>query len=225
MSTPRKRLSEAADWITSKLDFIFYVYAGYVAVSGLVTGYLASLNDWIASYGPLGYWSAGMTGALVATLTGAGFARLRLWWIEGNAVNKWKDDVVGVNPLDHQFTGLRLRMSDFVHPVRREIANKTFIECELMGPINVCLMDHMHITGAGLLNCDIIVAGPDIPIFTAVRAERLTILRGTLVNWTIIIPPNLVPIFQQMGAQFVTPIAGAQPTPQLPQGTAQGTPQ
>src|SRR3954447_18632738 len=104
------RLWKRVERLVSRLDFFAYAWAGFTAVSGFVTAHLASLNNWIASFGAIGYWSAGLLGALVVALIGAALARVRVWWITGSALDKWRQDVSAFNPLDDTFTKLRMRL-------------------------------------------------------------------------------------------------------------------
>ena len=187
-------------------------------MSGFVTAHFAALNEWIASFGPIGYWTAGLIGTLLVAVIGAILARIRLWWLTGGAIDKWKKDVVGINPLDAQFTGLRIRIHDLAHPVSKIIKNKAFFNCELMGPANIALLNNNHFQNGGFFGCDVVVGKQDTEIKNAIGFENVSFIGGGIWNATIFIPPQLVPLFRQMGAHFVTLTGDEAPAPQQPQG-------
>jgi len=221
----RERISKFFDGITSRLDLAGYVWSGLVIVNTFVTAHFASLNAWIASFGPLGYWSVGLLGGLLAALIGLLIARIRLWWITGAAIDKWKKDVSSVNPLDDQFTKLRLRLLDLAHPITKKISNKTFVNCELMGPANIMVTGTGGFNTTSFMNCDIVVMRPpppELPVHNCVVLENVHVVGGSLWNVTLLIPLTMVPTFQAMGATILTAIPDAAPVLPLTPNTVGG---
>jgi hypothetical protein len=223
----RERLAKIFERATSRLDTAGYIWTGFTLVSTFVTAHFASANNWIASFGAIGYWSAGLLGGLVVALIGLVIARIRLWWLTGGAIDKWKKDVSSVNPLDDQFTKLRLRLSDLAHPITKKISNKTLVNCELMGPANVIVTGNGGFNSAAFMNCDIVVLRPpppEIPVHNCIVLDNVHVIGGSIWNVTLLIPREMVHTFENMGAKILTAIPNESPAPQLPLGTATGTP-
>lgn len=90
-----------------------------------------------SAYAPLSWVVAGFLGATI-------FVFLRLLWIWGKKIAvKAKYDAKmieagsTINPLDLTFEGKRIFISDLILPSFPFITDKTFINCELIGPANV----------------------------------------------------------------------------------------
>jgi hypothetical protein len=222
----RERFAKWIERATARLDTAGYIWTGLTFVSTYLTAHFASLNTWIAKFGPIGYWSAGLLGGLVVALAGLIIAHIRLLWMTGGAIDKWKKDVSAANPLDDQFTRLRLKFQDLAHPVSKRIANKTFVNCELMGPANIVVAGNSSFNATGFMNCDVVVfrpPPPELPIHNCIILESVNFIGGSIWNVTLFIPPPMAPILQGMGAQILTAIPNESPAPQSPLNTATGT--
>lgn len=197
-----KNLQRLLDRIESRLA-LWSIIAGSGVVGGL-TAFVAGITDWMRPYAPFSWWAAGMGGALVTAFLAWGIALFRNALIRGSAVKKWQRQVDQINPLDPEFTRRRIRLADLMHPVRKEIKNKRFIDCELIGPANIALIDHVNMNGTGFIGCDIIVANPNTQILTVAPLRNITVLDGTIENCTIFIPESMVPIFRELGVSFAS---------------------
>lgn len=95
-----------------------------------------------------------------------------------------------------------------MHPVTRRISGKRFINCELVGPANLILLasrsDAFTISGAGFLDCDIVVLKDEVRVFNAIGFEDCTILGGAIMNCTICVFKPVVPIFSALNANFIS---------------------
>jgi hypothetical protein len=117
---------------------------------------------------------------------------------------KWRDRVDAVNPLALEFTRQRIRLQDIANPITKRIANKQFIDCELLGPANIVASKNSKLSGIGMVNCDFIVMQPDTPVHNVIVIEDTTIFGGHLLQCTVFVPPVLVKSFAEMGVKFVT---------------------
>ena len=172
--------------------------------------YLAAITEWLRAIG-----SAGIGGAVILTMIiiwlGIGFAQLlranaRLRRIQGSALEKWKEQVDHINPLDQQFHGKRILIADLVHPVTKSIEGKRFTDCELIGPANLAMIGGGQMVGVTFGNCDIVVLRPSerLPVHNAVKLDSLNIIGGAIWNCTIFIPQRLIQMFVDMNATFIS---------------------
>lgn len=212
----REKLTSLVDRWASRLDIISYVCIGMSVVSGYLTAHFAALNRWIASFGPIGYWTAGLLGALIVALIGGLIARIRLWWITGKAIDKWKEETSTVNPLDHEFTNVRINIADLVNPVTRRISKKRFVNCELMGPATIVFLGQGSVTGSGFINCDLLCVREDRPAFNAVILENIEMLGCRLYACTIYVPRAFVPSFADISGVFFINYTGDPAVDNLP---------
>lgn len=179
--------------------------AVFIAGGGMT--YLAAITDWMAAWGPLGVGAVGLTSVLATWLTLAGAARMRasaqLRRAQASAVEKWKDQVDTVNPMAPEFHTKRLRVAEIAHPLDGSISDKRLIDCELIGPANLVMRD-VDIKGVAFHRCDTAVVKTKTPINNAVGLQRVTMIGGAIWNCTLLIPPQMVKTFAEMGATFIT---------------------
>ena len=197
-----------AQWVFDRISNNWErIIAAFVAGGGMT--YLASITEWIKAWGPAGIGAAGLLAALAAWVGLAWASRLRgdaqLRLANATAIEKWKEQVDTVNPLAKEFHTKRVKLSDLMHPVTSRVKGKRFIDCQIMGPANLLIIDNVTITGVGFANCDVVVARPaQIRIFNVLALEDVQIFGGEIIGCTIIIQRDLVPTFQQMGVKFLT---------------------
>lgn len=132
------RIPQLLDRLESRIALLSLVWKGATVVAaGAATGWIAYITDWIAAYGPIGWWSAALLGTLVASLIMWIFAAIRYAWIHATAKDRWSKVVDKVNPLSHKFDSQRILFSDLAHPIWGKIKNNSFIDCDLIGPANI----------------------------------------------------------------------------------------
>jgi hypothetical protein len=148
-----------ADRITHNWNSLVSIFVGLGGMS-----YLGLLTDWVRAWGPVGVGGIGLFSALLMWI-GLSWAQLLRDRAEerrarAKAIEKWKDEVDSINPMEEQFNRRRIAISDLINPLTKAAEGKTFVDCELYGPavivfINSTLVD---VTFRG---CDIVVV-PDI---------------------------------------------------------------
>ena len=93
-----------------------------------------------------------------------------------------------VNPLESTFEKRRINIQDFFNPFGAFHENKTFIDCELIGPAVIYLEDsNMTIREFG---CDYVVINKENKPDTAIFFKNATIKHCKLFNLTILISEN-----------------------------------
>jgi len=104
---------------------------------GVVTAWAASAVDAFSTYAPLSWIIAGLLGSLIAAAT---FLVAQLA-VRLRVRNRWNVLLMAepqpINPIEKTFEKRRIRISEMVLPSHRVLTNKTFIDCEIVGPANL----------------------------------------------------------------------------------------
>src|SRR5262249_41363838 len=154
-----KRLQDWSNEFTTHITPWRALGLGSIVAVAALTGFIANATYWIQPLGPIAYWVAALLAMYIATLIVNGFAKLRVSWHSAAAIDKWKSDVATINPLDKEFNRIRIKWSDLVHPITNRIKNKTFVDCELIGPANIGPMSS-DFSDCHFYNCDVVVVYP-----------------------------------------------------------------
>lgn len=103
-----------------------------------------ALPAWAASavnvldvFSPLSWVLAGFTGLALCAIAYSAIGVGAFWWTTAKIRSVWAREHHTVNPLDTVFEKQRINVADLVTPFDRVVANKTFIDCELVGPANL----------------------------------------------------------------------------------------
>ncbi len=91
----------------------------------------------LSVYAPLSWVACGFLAALLTALAFAAYARARLWITDRGIRESFYKSAERVNPMDDLFRKQRIAVADLVSPFDSKIENKTFIECEIIGPANI----------------------------------------------------------------------------------------
>lgn len=176
---------------------------GTISVGGL-TAWAAAATNWLDKYAPFSWVAAGILGALFTVLIFVCASYARFKWVHASAVNKWKEAVSTINPLEDTFRNQRIKLSDLVSPGRPEIIGKTFIDCELVGPANLGITATSPgaggFSGVTFFECDWIVIKERVPVRNAILLRDCTFVRGTIFYATFLLPPGTAQhVLQAMG--------------------------
>jgi hypothetical protein len=124
--------------VASNLDTIAAVAKFVIPASftGAVVGWATWFAGLFQQYAPASWVIAGVLGALC----GSAIMLLAIITRERLQLIRFRNNVFiasAINPLDNMFTGRRLRLVDLAPPVGAFIENRTFTDCEIIGPANV----------------------------------------------------------------------------------------
>ena len=121
-----------------------------LSLGALLMGLLAptsfALPAWAASaakvfseLAPLSWVVAGFVGLLTYVLCVAlyGFGRGRI--VRARYDARFLSETGGVDPLSKVFEGKRIFLNDFILPSNPVVTEKTFVDCEIVGPANIFL--------------------------------------------------------------------------------------
>ena len=207
-----ERLQKLLDRIESRYALGFALYQGVpVLGAGAVSGWLSNGVDWINQFGWFGWWSAFLVGSLVAALIFAALALAKAKLATAKAIAKWRSDVADVNPLDEQFSRVRIDIAKIANPVTRRITGKSFSGCEVIGPANIAVRAQNVIHNPQFIDCDIVVCRPDRPLHSVTWVDECSFIQTKFFNCTIFVLQPLAMQLYQHGA----PIASFSGVPEI----------
>jgi len=168
--------------------------------TGLGAGLLAYASTsvrWMNQLGPFGWGSVALIAFLALSLSLYMLALFRERWVYASYARKRAQEPDFINPLDNDFTKKRIQLAAMKRPSTNYIENKTFTDCEILGPAMV-LMDGCELTGNGMINCNWVVTKQGAEVFGAILLKNLKIRGGTLHDLTIIVPENMIGLIKAL---------------------------
>jgi hypothetical protein len=128
---------------------LWQLVLGVVVSSGLA-GWASHATESLKLYQPLSWVTAALLGGLIWMLAYAVWSRARLWSINGTINRDFYKSGDRINPMETTFREKRINVSDLVSPIEPFVRGKTFIDCELIGPANIALVETTE--GGGGMN-------------------------------------------------------------------------
>ncbi|WP_146010326.1 hypothetical protein [Acidimangrovimonas sediminis] len=196
-----KKLNRWLDIVESRVSLWQIGQTAIVLSSGGLTGWLSSGLARVEQYGAFGWWAAFLLGALVASLVLLLFAGFRYLWKRGSALEEWSKRTDGIDPMEDVYRKKRIFLGSLKDPGRKKVCDKTFVDCDLVGPLTIALMGKTSVNGTHFIDCDVIQVRSGVPMFTAIALEDVTVTRGRMINLTVLIPEDQVGTFEAMGAK------------------------
>jgi hypothetical protein len=132
--TQRLSLANTASGLAERIIKYGWPLVGASVVS-LITGWAAAATDLLKPYAPLSWVVAALIGASTFCLISFLIIRCRTIFIDGSIRRRFYEPGDKINPLDKTFEKRRIYISDIIPPVGFKVAGKTFIDCELIGPL------------------------------------------------------------------------------------------
>jgi hypothetical protein len=179
--------------------------ASILGSGGALSGILSSTVAQISRYGWFGWWSAFLVGCVLTASAMALFATFKLRLAQAGIVNKWKDQVDSVNPLDSEFFKKRIKLLDLTHPLTRKITHKRFTDCQLVGPANLLIMSNNTLSHISFQNCDYIVTKRELFLYNAIGLDHVTVIGGEIIDATIFLHPDALGLMEQSGQKIYYP--------------------
>lgn len=137
-------------------------FLGAGAGAGLM-GYLAAITDWLNAWGPVAWGTVALATFIILFLAIAGGRRV----LAGAKLRRAQAFHAGllaerqaVNPLDPRFTGVRIALVDLMSPFGEPITDRTFENCELIGPA-AALFSGCHFDYSGIVSSEMVKIGVD----------------------------------------------------------------
>jgi len=127
-------------------------------VTTLGTGWIAKASDWLAGYGPISWVICGLLGGLIFSFTWFAIASGMERYQRSRTLKAFKrPEIDGINPLDAVFIKHRIDINAFKNPLPNEsVKDKTFVDCELVGPAVIFFLGAANLNNVAWMNCDFV---------------------------------------------------------------------
>ena len=156
--------------------------------AGLMAGWTAAATKTLTEYAPLSYVLAGLAGALFAALFLAAWAGFRSLIAKVRYLAQFERKVDSINPLEDLFNKRRIDMQGFRNPMNQPAINKSFVDCELYGPVVVFFQGHSILVDSQITNCDFVKVREGVPVHSVTVFNNISIRRCKLFRLTILVP-------------------------------------
>ncbi|WP_170005135.1 hypothetical protein [Pseudopontixanthobacter vadosimaris] len=160
--------------------------------AGVLSGWFSSGVALIDRFGPYGWFTAALVGALCAAAIFAlvGYSKKR--FAEAKLINRVSADrpTDAINPLEKDFHRQRISIKDIAHPLTRTVAGKEFTDCELVGPANIFFLRNCHLNGVGFGNCEFILTKTELVLNNVIPFQDVSIRGGDILSVTVFVHPS-----------------------------------
>jgi len=177
----------------------------------------AAASEWLNAWGPIGWVFSGLAVAGFAVLILNAWAHYGMRSAQSRAWGAMAERTFRVNPLDEQFARQRINIADFFNPFSAVYRNKTFIDCEFMGP-GVVAFVNSNVEIDGIIDCEFIEVAGNIHVRNVVGFENAALRRCRFYRMTLLFPPNDAQRLRQTNPALVwlTPNNQVPPAPVAP---------
>lgn len=137
MTWNNKKLVEflqGTEWKLSLWNLLFSQSGLFAGISAL-SGFLAYWSKVLADYSPFSYFLIAILTYFVLAIAARLFAAAK-WISQSAALRDRLVNTYNINPLEDIFKGTRLKASELLPIVGHKVVGKTFINCDLVGPLN-----------------------------------------------------------------------------------------
>ncbi|MFA7307221.1 MAG: hypothetical protein WC026_11165 [Hyphomicrobium sp.] len=175
-------------------------------LGGAMSGYLAYVTSALAAYAPFSWLAAGLTAALVFILIGLGAAKTAELTARWHYTRRITANPPPVNPLDNVFTRRQIKLADIRNPFNAVHSNKTFLDCELIGPGTLLFAGNTTLDGIGFINCDCVSVRENVPVHNLIVLQDAVIRGGKIYGMTLLFPETMVEQLNREipGIQWIT---------------------
>ncbi len=145
-------------WINTRWALFDRIWP--VAVAAIGGGVLTWLTDFMGAYAPASY---GFGAGLAALMWLAGSLLVdasKTRRLKNKQYESLREPKSEFDPLASTFEKKRIWVEDLFLPGYPVVEDKTFLDCEFVGPANIMLVGDGHLTGVTLSNCDLILITP-----------------------------------------------------------------
>ncbi|OWV39432.1 hypothetical protein [Mameliella alba] len=182
-----------AEWVIS--------LGGMMGLGGVigsfgVSAWAASTSDWVASFGSLGWVSAGFLGALTFALIYLAYAASRLYISRAMLIAKRAEETTNINPLEDTFQREIITVSDIYSPYHQQLENKHFRECRFVGPMVIVFGNDMTIRSPSMNECNFVVVNPGY-VNGVIQFSKSTFIDCEFDSVTFLVQPELARIIEE----------------------------
>lgn len=191
----------------SRISLATLGWQGALAVSGFaLPAWAVRATDAFAAYSPASWVAAGFAGLIFVVIGYAIYA-----WAAAKRVRSKYDKRMlamggAIDPLDKTFERKRIYLNEFCLPSLPLIEDKTFIDCEIVGPANVIFVAGNNITQARYPICDAVLLHPDVIANNGYLFKDCRFNRCSFSRVTYLVPMSEYYMFRDFSlVRWITP--------------------
>lgn len=133
--------------------------AGLAAMSIGIPAWAASASAWLNAWGPIAWVAAGFGGFLCFVVSLWILGKFRDNWISSTIKRRFYEGTTRINPLETVFSHVRISIEDLLPPLVLRVNDKTFINCDIVGPAQIYL-ERSTMTNSGGESIDAVIGRP-----------------------------------------------------------------
>jgi hypothetical protein len=173
------------------------VVADHLSIWVLIVGSSAFAFAWgwaakgassLSEYGPIVWVAAGTFGACLFIILALGYAKARSMLARTAIERRFFSRPDAVNPLETEFRKQRIHLLDLVSPIEPIIRGKTFIDCELIGPVNIFLSGRYNISYNDMTEICGVLVKEGAPALNCIVLQDCTIMKSKMHRITLYVP-------------------------------------
>ena len=189
------RIEPAVSFGTWFAQTLYAIFTNWALIWATLGGLAVTVSGILQGY-PLGVHGLILTALGTTFLIYAVVSRARLWASRTSverATERYIEARVGkstVNPLDVTFTQERIDIRDIIRPLSNEVRNKTFVRCQIVGPINVLLIGSTNIANPRGTACEAVYCDNNVYISNAAQLIDCDFRDCEFFNVTFMVLPD-----------------------------------
>ncbi|WP_018407543.1 hypothetical protein [Methylocystis rosea] len=133
----KQKLFDVLSTVSNSLSIWQALSGSALLASFALPAWAAATTEWISSYGRIGWVAAGFSGLLVGVIAVYVMTSIKISLIKMSITRLFYQEGQRINPLDIHYLNKRINLRDLLPPGPGIIENKTFENCELVGPLNI----------------------------------------------------------------------------------------
>jgi hypothetical protein len=182
------KMSMHAEWNISLWQALFGT--GGLLVSFVIPAWAVSSVQAFNNYAPASWVAAGFVGMLMFSAAYAlvGIGRSR--WVRARYDRNMLSKGPYADPMAKTYEDMRIYLNDFCLPSHTLIENKTFVNCQLIGPANIILQYGNNIKDAAYPISDAVLLKEDANLFNAIYVRNCVFIRCSFQRVTFLVPPH-----------------------------------
>lgn len=158
-----KSLDNFFTGVESKLSLLTMLWGiPAVIASFALPAWAVKASKVLEAYSPLSWVSAGFIGLFVSSLIYLVLASAKARWVRARYDARMLAIGGALDPLDKTFERKRIYINEFCLPSHPLIEDKSFIDCEIIGPANVLFVEGNNISQGKYPVCDAVWLKSDV---------------------------------------------------------------
>lgn len=185
-------------FLKSVSSYLFKLFMAWIlpSLGAAAMLLLASFTDKFADYSPFSYGAIFLASFLILRVTQLFFSIYSLNKAKTKRIERLSPIKSDINPSDGIFTKKRIYLEDLCNPFERRIHNKTFIDCELIGPATILLNDNININGFGIVECDFVEVKDEGHTHVGLILSDIMIKNCQIYRVTFLVPTSGTQVFR-----------------------------